>query len=796
MKRRIPVSAKLVAALAVPLVALVTVSLVEVHRSDQRADEVRRQASFAVATTGPGGVIDALQAERNRALADQVLGTAAPTEQAPDAEEQFEGVQSSLPSEEEARAATDEALVEFEATVESSSAEVRAAYASSLSVLRNIDAVRSQLDLGRLTTAQGIDDAYSGLISPYVDATHGLVGAIDDSGLRSGATVLDGIAHLVEAEGDLSLAVTTLLQSSTATGAAPAPSSAEVAAVATALATAEQWRETITTAAEGGYEEEVATTLGARSRKDLYAVAADTLEGNPIDQDEAISALSGTTSDGDANLSTLRLRVADELRAVADSRLDAAAAEQRIVLLLAVAALLLADGLALVASRSITRPLRRLTAQAHDMAEHRLPDAVGTVLDTPLGEDVVMPALAPIEVKTRDEVAEVVKALNVVQTSALELATEQAVLRRNIADAFVHLGRRNQNLLARQLELITDLERNESDPDALDSLFRLDHLATRMRRNAESLLVLAGLEQPRQWSAPVPLSAVVRAAIGEVEDYTRVELALADEPKVRGSVATDLAHLLAELVENALAFSPETERVEIIGRRSGTGYRLSVVDHGVGMPEADRIRANRRLAGEESFTVAPSRYLGHYVAGRLAQRVGVRAQLVDSTRRGVTVEVLVPDAQLEANGPEPIEAPPLDVFAADRVEEVAPVASIGPASLAQRVRGAHLAEFTLPTVAPAPPPLVAPAIDGPPAAPLPSRVGATVTPIGAASSAASAGADTAHGAPTNGAPPESGRDLGAARDFFAAFRVGAESGRDDGAADLPDGDRPIGEDRS
>src|SRR5919198_2020161 len=176
--------------------------------------------------------------------------------------------------------------------------------------------------------------------------------------------------------------------------------------------------------------------------------------------------------------------------------------------------LVLATALVWLVSRSITRPLRSLTKQAKEMAEHRLPDAVLDILETPLGDDVDVPQIAPVSVRTRDEVSDVADALNTVQDSALDLAVEQAVLRRNIADSFVNLGRRNQNLLGRQLDFITELESNETGPDTLASLFRLDHLATRMRRNAESLLVLAGVEPPRKWAAPVRLGGGGPAAPG------------------------------------------------------------------------------------------------------------------------------------------------------------------------------------------------------------------------------------------------------------------------------------------
>jgi signal transduction histidine kinase len=246
------------------------------------------------------------------------------------------------------------------------------------------------------------------------------------------------------------------------------------------------------------------------------------------------------------------------------------------------------------------------------------------------------------------------------------LALEQAVLRRNIADSFVTMGRRNQHLLDRQLDFITRLEAGEADPDALANLYRLDHLATRMRRNAESLLVLAGVEPPRQWSTPVNVAAVVRAALGEVEDYQRVALREVEPATVKGSVAADLAHLLAELIENALTFSSPPTQVEVVGRRHPRdGYTLAIMDTGIGMsPDALDV-ANRRLAGAESFTVAPSKYLGHYVAGNLAARHGINVRLLSTPgRRGTTATVELPasvltraDDQRERAGT--AEAPPL-----------------------------------------------------------------------------------------------------------------------------------------
>ena len=338
--------------------------------------------------------------------------------------------------------------------------------------------------------------------------------------------------------------------------------------------------------------------------------------------------------------------MADQINARSDSLREAARNRQFWFIGLAIVVLGTAIVLTWLVSRSITKPLRSLTRQAKEMAERRLPDAVIDILETPLGDDVQVPTVDPVVVHTRDEVADVSTALNTVQDTALDLAVEQAVLRRNIADSFVNLGRRNQNLLGRQLDFITELETNETDPDTLANLFRLDHLATRMRRNAESLLVLAGIEPPRKWAAPVRLTDVIRAALGEVEDYQRVTVRGVEPATIIGNAAADLAHLLAELIENALVFSPPDQTVDIRGRQNPHGYTLAVIDSGLGMPQTDITAANRRLAGAESFTIAPSKYLGHYVAGNLAARHNIHVTLDNSPGNGITATIDLPPTLL------------------------------------------------------------------------------------------------------------------------------------------------------
>ncbi len=355
----------------------------------------------------------------------------------------------------------------------------------------------------------------------------------------------------------------------------------------------------------------------------------------------------------------------DDMRAVQQqvgADVEARAAELRanalVVLLLLVglggAALAGAIALAVVAARSITRPLRLVASEAA-----RLPDTVARIQATD-GTGAPLPVSSPDvrALQSRDdEIAEVSRALSQVQQTAVRLAAEQAQLRRVTAESLSSLARRNQNLLRRLLGFITHLERDEKDPAALANLFELDHLATRMRRNAESLLILVGERSPRQWSRPVPISDVVRAALSEVEEYRRVALHRLEETLIVGTASAELAHLIAELLENALSFSPPDRDVEVYGQPTGSGYVLAVLDHGIGMSPQDLARANGRLAGEETFVVAPTRYLGHYVVGQLAARLEVDVRLHESPVTGITARITLPASMLVAAPP--LEAAPI-----------------------------------------------------------------------------------------------------------------------------------------
>jgi HAMP domain-containing protein len=336
--------------------------------------------------------------------------------------------------------------------------------------------------------------------------------------------------------------------------------------------------------------------------------------------------------------------------AVDASRADESAARTRagIDLVAVLLVLALAIGLSLVVVRSLLRPLGLLRSSAEEVANHQLP---GVVERLQRAEPVDLNAeTRPIGIPDRDEIGQVAKAFDAVHSTAVRVAAEQAALRRSVADMFLSLGRRLQALVHRQLELLDDLERTEADPQQLRSLFRLDHLATRMRRNAENLLVLSGAEPVRRWSDPVPLPRVIRAASAEIEDYNRVGVMPMADVRVVGHAVSDVVHLLAELIENAAAFSPPGTRVQVAGEPAAHGYLLEIEDQGIGMSDEELAEANEQLVRPASIDLASAQRLGFYVVGRLAARHGVKVRLRRSWFGGVAALVLLPSTLL--GGPE------------------------------------------------------------------------------------------------------------------------------------------------
>ncbi|WP_432828291.1 sensor histidine kinase [Dactylosporangium sp. CA-092794] len=464
--------------------------------------------------------------------------------------------------------------------------------------------------------------------------------------------------------------------------------------------------------------------------------------------------------------------------------------------------LILAAGLGLLAliasiiisittARSLLNQLIRLRDAANDLATNRLPAVVDQLRR---GEQVdVRTAAPPLEFGT-DEIGQVGRAFNAVQETAIRAAVDQAELRKSVRDVFVSIARRSQGLIHRQLKMLDAMEREETDAADLDALFRVDHLATRMRRNAENLIVLSGGTAGRVWRRPVPMIDVIRAATAEIEEYARVNVLPIPPAGLAGRVVGDVIHLLAELVENAASFSPPHTMVQVSGQIVSNGYVVEIEDRGLGMGETALAAANEQVRNPPDFQLSGNVRLGLYVVGRLAERHGVQVHLRQSPYGGTTAIVLIPAVLIIPQGDgEPVAADPapLNGSAGATAEAIAAGLQAGKAAelstgyLTERQRAAVavMARPDDPVAAEEEPAAelvgdlapAAPAAPQPPAGPmfgLPRRLRKQPKPAEPAASAPAA-------------PPV---DPEQARSRMAAFQRGAQQARHAPGGDGRDGD--------
>jgi hypothetical protein len=326
---------------------------------------------------------------------------------------------------------------------------------------------------------------------------------------------------------------------------------------------------------------------------------------------------------------------------------------------LILAAFVIATVIALAIARNMATGLRRLREGALDVAHVSLPQAVAQMRDaetignrTP--DEVAADTGAVIDIDQRDEIGNVAHSFNIVHTEAIRIAAEQAALRANVSQMFINLARRSQNLVDRLIGHLDHLERGEENPDRLAELFQLDHLATRMRRNDENLLVLAGADSTRQERYPAPVGDILQAAQSEVEQYTRIEFGnLEAEREIRPAAVNDLVHLIAELMDNATAFSPPESPVLVEAEQLRTAespqgaIRVRINDIGIGMPPAQIEDINRQLSDSaDVIDLASSRMMGLVVVARLAKRHDVRVELRPGEQRGTVAEVILGEAVL------------------------------------------------------------------------------------------------------------------------------------------------------
>ncbi|QES39938.1 ATPase [Streptomyces venezuelae] len=329
--------------------------------------------------------------------------------------------------------------------------------------------------------------------------------------------------------------------------------------------------------------------------------------------------------------------------------------------------------------RGLVVELVSLRNGALEIARRKLPQAMSRLR---AGEEIETRTEAPPGPPAEDEIGQVAEALGTVHRAALHAAIERAELASGISGVFVNLARRTQVLVHRQLTLLDTMERRAEDPNELSDLFRLDHLTTRMRRHAESLIILSGAAPGRAWRMPVSLTNVVRAAVSEVEDYARVEVRQLPPSSVQGTAVADLTHLLAELVENAAQFSPPHTKVRVSGEPVGNGYALEIEDRGLGMGKETLAEANRRIQHSEALDLFDSDQLGLFVVSRLAAHHDIKVHLRTSPFGGTTAVVLLPTALLHSGTPKEharVHEPTGHDMNADSVPTPAPRAALAAA---------------------------------------------------------------------------------------------------------------------
>jgi signal transduction histidine kinase len=342
----------------------------------------------------------------------------------------------------------------------------------------------------------------------------------------------------------------------------------------------------------------------------------------------------------------VELGIAQNIVARAQSLQSGAQQSAIITAIVTLALLILVLFATLIVARSLVQPLRRLQAGALHVASVQLPERVRRMSEADNPETTM--EVAPINVFSQDEIGQVARAFDQVHSEAVRLAGEQALLRSSFNAMFINLSRRSQSLIERLARTIDRMEQNEDDPDRLGGLFSIDHMVTRMRRNSENLLLLAGHDNPRKWSEAVPLADVARAATSEIEQYNRVTLSIRPGVSVVGPAVSDIVHLIAELVENATNFSPDDTQVNVSAQEpSSGGVLIEIVDKGIGISEARLVEMNSRLDNPPTIDISVSRHMGLFAVARLAERHRVRVRLRPASPEGLSALVWLPDSVIE-----------------------------------------------------------------------------------------------------------------------------------------------------
>ena len=654
MFRNFPIRTKLIIALLGPLLLLAVLALVGIRQNQAESDRAERSTAFARLAAGLAPLIHQLQAERSLSISYIDSDRSQWRRELAEQRRLVDQASATYRAEAQRLGAGDELLaekIEYGLSELGRLAEQRDAIDN-----RKIDPEELKVEPGiEVHEEEGEEELEHATVEGH--------GPLDSPG-KALDQYTDTVSDLLDINGEI----------------APRSSNAELlkgVAASVALARAKDFADSQRSLLQNVYaadrfgENEFGKLAAVVAAEELYTAQFDanateaqhefleeTVAGPEVEQvatfvDKALGSANATKLGVDPqrwfdamSVKLDRMRTVEERLSadvIATSTAVKQGADRRAWLysLLLAAALVLAVALALITARSLIRPLRRLETAAEETATKRLPGVVQRLQD---GEQVDLAAESapPIEVRSRDEIGHLAEAFNSVHRVAVRVAGREAALRRSVGDMFLNLARRSQSLIERQLEVIDELEGSGTEAEVRAGLGELDHLATRMRRNAENLIILSGSEPARRWRGPIDLTEVVRASVGEVKEHTRVELLPLDQVQLAGHAGADVMHLLAELIENAVTFSAPGTKALVAGQPLPAGYLLEIEDQGLGMSDEQLVKVNERLARPPDVDFALAKMLGFFVVTQLASKHGIKVQLRHSWYGGITALVLLP----------------------------------------------------------------------------------------------------------------------------------------------------------
>ncbi|MFB9428133.1 sensor histidine kinase [Streptoalloteichus tenebrarius] len=722
---------KMIAVLLVPTITALVLGVIHVNQDIDGADQFSKYVKHVELAEKAAELVQELQRERTlvATYAARRNANQAPKDR-PQMEAQISRVDAALAN-----------VSKVAVTLDETHSAVKEPFQRAMDRLGTLKALR-QAAVNTNYPDSAVITRYTDIIDGLLQANHAAANATSGTAIAQVARAADAIGRAKE---QVAQQHVLLLVASVRDKFQPAELTMVRSADARFEAALAEFTNAATPAQQVRYNDTVSgLDVDQRQRIKQSATVLAEQNAKPQIQAEAWEAASASTT---AFIRDVERALATELRETAQSLADDARARALRNSAIILAALVLAVLLTLVIGRSMLHPLKVLRVSALDVARKRLPEVIRAMRDS--DKEIPEVKVDPVAVHTTEEIGQVARAFDDVHEAAVRLASEQAMLRANVNAMFVNLSRRSQALVERQLNLIDRLEQDEQDPDQLGHLFELDHLATRMRRNSENLLVLAGTDLTRRLSRPVPVSDVIGAAVSEVEQYARVDVAPTPDLAVQGRAVNDLVHLVAELLDNATAFSDPNSRVSVRTARSRGGELvIEITDRGVGMSEEDLAEANERLANPPRVDVGVSRRMGLYVVARLAKRHEVKVRLRSEELEGGLIALVVVPREL--------------------IVEMRP--DSGPGSMPSGPGSTFPPLGATGTLPPSPPPAGAPSAPAP-AAPTATATGFAPVPEPAASSPAP---EADHGTGEQPTAQEPRFDL--------SVRVAPADGEDDPAA--------------